>query len=162
MNELEQEQFEAELRRVAPAAVPAEFMARLNQARPQIRLAGPQVTRPEQELSWQFNLSAWLFRWLVPATALVGVALFVWRLSSPGLLTPATAQAPVITADNVQIDHKLVSDFDTVAQLPSGEPVRFRCRTWMDQVVLSDKNRGLLVEQRSPRVEIVPVSYETY
>ena len=160
MNDSELEHFEAELRRIAPARPPAEFMTRLKQARPEPLRA---TTRPanSQPQSW-LGLSQWLWRWFVPATALAGAALFVWWASARGLGTPATLAVAPIKADNVQIDHELVSDFDTVAQLPSGEPVRFRCRTWMDQVVLSDKNRGLLVEHRSPRVEIVPVSYETY
>jgi hypothetical protein len=55
-----------------------------------------------------------------------------------------------------------MSSFDAVARLPGGEPVRFRCENWMDQVVLSDKSRGLVVENRKPRVEVVAMGYETY
>jgi len=33
---------------------------------------------------------------------------------------------------------------------------------WEDQVVLKDKNRGLLVQESVPRWEVVPVRYETY
>jgi hypothetical protein len=62
----------------------------------------------------------------------------------------------------VQIDQALVWSFDAVARLPSGEPIRFRCREWMDQVVLSDRDRGVVFEQRAPRVEVVPVRFETY
>jgi len=85
------------------------------------------------------------------------VGLVVWRVS-----LPAAKAAPALKADNVQIDQELLSAFDTVARLPSGEPVRFRCRTWMDQVVLTDKQRGVVIEQRTPRIEVVPVRFETY
>jgi hypothetical protein len=67
-----------------------------------------------------------------------------------------------LKADDVQIDEQLVSTFDAVAPLPSGEPVRFRCRQWLDEVVLRDSKRGVEVTRRVPRVEVVPVSFETY
>jgi hypothetical protein len=69
---------------------------------------------------------------------------------------------PPLKADSVQIDEQLVGAFDAVGRLPSGEPVRFHCREWMDNVVLRDKTRGVVIEQRTPRVEVVPVRFETY
>ncbi|MEO7677843.1 MAG: hypothetical protein ABIV39_13875, partial [Verrucomicrobiota bacterium] len=73
------------------------------------------------------------------------------------------ATAPVgLSADDVKIDHQLVSSFDAVTYLPGGEPVRLQCENWMDEVVLSDKSQGLVVENRTPRFEIVAVKYETY
>jgi len=68
----------------------------------------------------------------------------------------------MIKADDVEIDQRLVSSFDAVAQLPSGLPVRFRCREWADEVVLRDTARGIVIEQRAPRLEVVPVSFEMY
>jgi hypothetical protein len=56
----------------------------------------------------------------------------------------------------------LVAAFDAVARLPDGQPVRFRCREWSDGVVLRDSARGIVIEQRMPRLEVVPVSFETY
>ena len=156
MNDRELENLEAELRRVVPAPPPEEFMARLLAAKPAL----PAVrTKPLVRLrpSAGFDLSAWLMRWLMPATAVVIGMLVVWRVNLPG----ANA-APALSADNVQIDEQLVSDFDTVAPLASGEPVRFRCRTWMDKVVLRDKARGVMIEKETPRVEVIPVSFETY
>ncbi len=156
MNDMELEHLEAELRRVVPARPPEDFMARLKAAQPampEMRTELPVRARRSAGI----DLSAWLMRWLVPATALLIGALVVWRVSLPG----ANA-APAMSADNVQIDEQLVSAFDTVAPLASGEPVRFRCRTWMDKVVLRDKARGVMIEQETPRVEVIPVSFETY
>jgi hypothetical protein len=68
----------------------------------------------------------------------------------------------LLRADDVKIDQRLVSSFDAVARLPGGEPVRFRCENWMDQTVVSDKSRGLVVENSRPRFEVVPVGFETY
>ena len=65
-------------------------------------------------------------------------------------------------ADNIEIGKELVSSFDAVATLPSGEPVRFRCQQWRNKVVVDDKKQGLLVENWQPRVVVVPVGFETY
>jgi hypothetical protein len=62
----------------------------------------------------------------------------------------------------VQVNQELVSSFDVVAKLPTGEPVRFRCRRWKDQLVVTDKNSGIAIEESNPRVEVVPVRFETY
>src|SRR5260370_31659774 len=64
--------------------------------------------------------------------------------------------------DDVQISRELISAFDAVGQLPSGEPVRFHCRNWMDRVVWSAQDRGLVIERSTPRLEAVPVKFETY
>jgi hypothetical protein len=103
-------------------------------------------------------------RWLVPVTALVVMGALAWRLSQPVIGRPAPeapTPAPTLTADDVQIGEELVSSFDTVARLPSGEPVRFRCRKWMDEMVVHDKQRGVVIQKRTPRLEVVPVRYET-
>ena len=156
MNDMDLEHLEAELRRVVPAPPPEEFMARLLAARPTMPIAQTKpIVRARPYAG--FDLSAWLMRWMLPATALVIGALVVWRVNLPG-----AKAAPALSADNVQIDEQLVSTFDTVAPLASGEPVRFRCRTWMDKVVLRDKERGVMIEQDTPRVEVIPVSFETY
>ena len=56
----------------------------------------------------------------------------------------------------------MVALFDAVAQLPNGQPVRFRCREWADEVVLRDPARGIVIERRTPRLEVVPIRFETY
>ena len=65
-------------------------------------------------------------------------------------------------ADNVEIVEQLVATFDAVAHLPDGAPVRFRCSEWFDDVVLRDSSRGILIQHRMPRLEVEPVSFETY
>ena len=64
--------------------------------------------------------------------------------------------------EDVEIDRQLVALFETVAKLPSGVPVRLRCQEWTDDVVLRDSARGLVIERRTPRLEVVPVSLETF
>jgi len=109
----------------------------------------------------------WLrgWRWLALATPATIGAIMIVRLESSPLTAPAKADpaeiAPV-TASGVQIDHELVSSFDAVAQLPGGEPVRFHCQKWIDQMVLRDKYQRVLLSESSPRLEVVPVRFETY
>ncbi len=158
MNEHEQDPLELELRRLRPAAPPPDLAQRLVAARPCRR--APARRAGEAALSWPA-----LLRWLIPATAVV-VALTIWQgtflrpTGSKNGSNPQTVSA--VRADDVEIGQELVSSFDTVARLPSGEPVRFRCMEWLDEVVVRDKDRGLTIEQRSPRVEVVPVRFETY
>ena len=178
MNENELERFEAQLRSVNPARPPAEFLQRLMsetavlvaERRAQTALAvlseqSEESAAPETVLaSAPAARSSWLplvLRWLVPATAVLVVGAIIWRANLPAGRGPETASNPV-KADDVRIDQQLVSTFDAVAQLPSGEPVRFRCREWMDEVVLRDSRRGVEVARRVPRVEVVPVRFETY
>jgi hypothetical protein len=163
MNDRDDELFEAELHRLKPARSPEEFIARLMAARPVQRVQSSARSRPiPRHSAWW-----WLLRWLAPATAAAAVvALLVWRSLGPETgvqRQPVTAPAsPALKADDVEIDRRLVAAFDAVAQLPSGEPVRFRCREWTDEVVLRDSARGVVIEQRTPRLEVIPVSFETY
>ena len=163
MNDLEEAKLESELRRIHPAQPPRVFMAKLVASRPgQPPRREPSTVRVNRVSNWDL-----VMRWLFPATALLVFSVFCWRLgfvpaSGPTRLRNPAATAAALKADDVQIAHELVSSFDAVARLPSGEPVRFRCRQWMDQVVFSDKDRGIAVEERRPRVEVIPVRFETY
>jgi hypothetical protein len=162
MNDHESELFEVQLRRLRPARPPQELLTRLVGAQPvwsalclapspQVRLAG----------TWW-----WRLRWLATTAATAGIA--VWlagRLSRPVDKLPiqsGLASQPALGADNVEIDRQLVAAYDAVAKMPNGEPVRFRCREWMDEVVLRDSVRGIVIEQRSPHLEVIPVSFDTY
>ena len=77
------------------------------------------------------------------------------------ILRTAPAQT-TLKADTVEIAREWVGSFDAVARMPGGEPVRFRCREWTDAVVWRDSAHGIVVEQRTPRLEVVPVSFDTY
>lgn len=159
MNDRDHELFEAELRKLSPAKPPAELMAKLAAAAP---------ARVHQPSTTNYQPSWWLLlRWLAPAAAVAAVvALLVWAPSRHGNRQespqPSAAAQPALKADNVEFDQQLVASFDAVARLPSGQPVRFRCREWADAVVLRDSASGIEVEQRTPRLEVVPVSFETY
>jgi hypothetical protein len=109
-----------------------------------------------------------VLRFLVPAAAVALLTLLLWHRGLQRENAPITkhdrarSPAPVARVDDVKIAEDLVSSFDTVARLPDGEPVRFRCRQWVDKVTLSDNAHGIVLEQRTPRMEIIPVGFETY
>lgn len=163
MNEHEHELFEAELRRIQPARLPDDFAERLAATQPGATpRRSEQDARASQPAHWRT-----LIRWFVPtaASAAALVALAFWlkaperRTSTP----PSTATVPpTLRADDVEIDRQLIGTFEAVATLPSGEPIRIRCREWMDEVVLRDTARGVAIKQRTPRFEVVPVSFETF
>ncbi len=122
MNENEHEQFEAELRKFPPARLPEQFMARILAAKPCVQ-SFPEA-KPRQLAGWPDLLG--VLRWLAPVTAAAVIALVIWRRESPAGPAPAPVGAPKIAsirADGVQVDQKLVSSYDAVAELPSGEPV---------------------------------------
>jgi len=163
MNDHELECFEAELRRLKPAEPPEEFMARLAAARPMDSAQADALSRPARTPEgWRV-----LLRWLAPATAVAVAAVLLARYS-PGPENRSSsgpviaAAAPALKADQVEIDRQLVGAFDTVAHLPGGEPVRLSCREWVDNMVLRDTKRGIEVEQRTPRLEVIPVGLATY
>lgn len=161
MNEREDELFETELRRLKPARLPDPLHARLEDLPPtapaQNEVRGPSIASFRR---------AWLWlRWLAPATMIVLAVLVVvsqgdhHRNTSPPAISPPV---PSLRADQVEIDRQLLDSFDTVAELPDGEPVRFRCQQWVDEVTLRDSASGVEVVQRTPRINVVPVSFAVY
>jgi hypothetical protein len=161
VNEHELERYEAELRRTPPARLPEHFMARLQASKPCPEPARrtPIEAAPEWTRWWRLG------RWLAPAmaVAVVGLLLARGKFNSESIADKKPLVAAYgLKADDVQVDQELVSSFDVVATLPGGQPVRFRCRQWKDQLVVTDKSRGVEIEQNSPRVEVVPVRFETY
>ena len=165
MTDQEQNRFEAELRERRPRRVPEDLWSRLlaPAARPS---RARQVASP-----WSAPVAVGLqrvLRFLVPVAGVAVLTLLLWHRSMQRENPPMTHSQPPASAatraqaDDVKVAQDLVTSFDTVAKLPSGEPVRFRCRQWVDKVVLRDNAHGLVLEQRTPRVEIVPVGFETY
>jgi hypothetical protein len=169
MNEEEQQRFEEQLGRFPPARLPEQLMARILAAKPCVQ------SRPKIQSRQLAGLPDWFraLRWLAPAAAaaviLVGVARHE-RTPAREALEPrhesgdvaARGAAAPIRADDAEVDQKLESSYDVVAQLPSGVPIRFRVEKWRDEVVLQDTNRGLIVAQTMPRWEVAPVRFETY
>ena len=156
MNELEEQQFEAELRRMVPARLPEDFRERLEAAKFE---ACTRKTIPSPRAT---HWTAW--RWLAPALAVLvaGSLLMTTNFTATRSVSTPLAAAGGLKADDVQVDQELVSSFDVVAKLPGGQPVRFRCREMRDQLKVSDKVRGVEIETSSPRVEVTPVRFETY
>jgi hypothetical protein len=161
MNEQDNELFEVELRRLKPARLPDELQSRLEAAIPQ-----PPPHRDVQRPPRVEPSAWWLWlRWLAPASAVALVLLLVvaqGNRNNTGTPPGTAAAEQPMKADQVEIDRKLLASFDTVASLPDGEPVRFRCREWVDAVTLRDSVRGVEVINRTPRIEVVPVSFESY
>jgi len=155
MNDREREVMEVELRRCQPGQPPRELIERMLAAVP-----APPSPRPQRRpiatrsTEWWWT---WL-RWLAPVSA-VGLLAFVSVRQIPWALNHPLAG---INADDVQISHKLVSSYDAVGELPGGESVRFRVREWSDSTMFQDSARGLMVEQSQPRLEVLPVRFETY
>ena len=159
MTDHEQNRFEAELRRTRPAKLPEDYWSRLLEAaRP--TEGSPVALGPAPVVMGLQRV----LRFLIPATVAALLILIAWRVSlqpKKAVTLPQTA-AVKLPADELHIDQDLVSSFDALAKLPSGEPVRFQCRRWMDRVTFSDKQHGLVLQQSSPRLEVVAVRYETY
>jgi len=163
--EREQKEFEATLRKTRLVKLPEELRSRLLAAAP------PRKARSAPP--WPaLAVMGWLrvLRLAIPAAAVVLIAaVVVWRNVSPSKTVAKSAKsksgmvmAAPLKADDVKIDQELVSSFDTLARLPGGEPVRFRCNQWMDQITLSNKAQGLVLQERTPRLEVVTVGFETY
>jgi len=162
MNEFEPEQLEVELQRLRPAAAPEELIARLAAHSPGTGNSYP--ARPPIAPG-RFLPGRW-FGWFAPLAAAAAAAFFYIRHPSEPSGQPPPQMAPAamsaVKADNVEIVQQLVATFDAVAHLPGGEPVRFRCSEWFDDVVLRDSAKGILIEHRIPRLEVQPVGFETY
>jgi hypothetical protein len=166
MNDRDPRLFEAELVRLKPAQPPEEFLDRLAAMRP----VSPAPREARSRLVPPPAAWWWRLRWWASATAAAAIAvvviLLVWRwpVSTSKPINPSATVSPprAVKSEDIEIDQRLIATFDAVARMPSGEPVRFRCREWTDEVVLRDSVRGVVIERQTPRLEIVPVSFETY
>ena len=164
MTELGPDSFEAELRKLNPAAPPQELRSKLDSLWPRRSV---RVDAPSSSGLRGAGVLA-RFWWSIATAAALATAIAVLypyhstpiqKSSGPSLTKAAQAQPK---ADQIEIDQQLLSVFDAIARLPTGEPVRFHCREWMDEIVLRDSSRGLVFERQMPRLEVVPVRFETY
>lgn len=162
MKDFELEQFEAELEALRPAHPDPAALERLRSELSAKRAAGQALspTSPAGPPNWTF------LRWLIPgaiAACTLALGWITYRDSGRRTAPPvAVVAAPALKADKVEIDRQWVADFDAVARLPDGVPLRFRCEQWLDKVRVRDSATGLVLERTTPRLEIVPVSLETY
>ncbi len=161
MKEQDNVLFEAELRRLKPGKLPgaleSHLAAALDRAKKQETNRPPLHVKPP---AWWF----WM-RWLAPATVVALAFLLVMTQANRPLPAESTATdnaGSSLKADKVKIDRKLLASFDTVASLPDGEPIRFHCREWVDAVTLRDSATGVEIVRRTPRIEVIPVSFETF
>jgi hypothetical protein len=171
MNEPDLELFEQELRALRPAAPPPDLMTRLGCAQPSVAplsasRRSASLSSPGADIFGRFIRWPFLLRWLIPAAALALAVGLVWPMvvkhSHPKTARRAAAPPGMLRADSVRLDQQLVGTFEAVGRLPDGEPVRFRYQQWMDQLVVKDDTSGVVIQQRTPRVEVIPVGLETY
>ena len=156
-NELDK--LETELRQIPPAEVPLELMEKLRAATPEMRPVNRRRISPT--FRWLDILTGWR---VIATTAAAAIALVVWLVSRPSakLGKSTLPKSAGMDVSAVQSGHSLLASFDMVAQLPGGEPVRFRCREWQDDVVIHDNVHGLVISKSTPRIEVIPVRFETY
>jgi hypothetical protein len=161
MNDPEFDAFEAELRAISPAAPPQELVEKLMAARSSVKVPAAPVQEPEPGLGTGLHA---LWRWLIPATAVAALAVAgtVLLVRAPVKPAPGLAVSEPAPQETIEIDRQLLLAYDTVAELASGEPVRFHCREWEETVTVRDPVRGIAIERRTPRLEVTPVRLETY
>jgi hypothetical protein len=153
MSDFDPSRLEAELRALVPARPPRHLLNKTLEC-----LSPSEVENPDW--SWHDALG-----WLIPALGLGLIALFVLILPSAWVRRPAAHLPAAFTslkADRVEINRQLLANYDAVGRLPTGEPVRFRCAQWVDKVSVSDSAAGFRIERTIPRLEIVPIGFETY
>jgi hypothetical protein len=153
-----QDRIEASLRRISPAAPPPELLARLRAAR---TACPPTPVAPPPAASRWTQLQM-LWRALSVGAPAAALLLLLWLAWAPAPITGNSALAAKRGTDAVQVGHSLVASFDTIAQLPGSAPVRLRCREWQDNIVIHDPVHGVEVTQTTPRVEVIPIRFETY
>jgi hypothetical protein len=163
MNDSELDAFEKELRLLRPSRPPGALTRQLLAAAPAPAPGTRSTACHESGNSPAWPFAQW-FGWLAPTMAVLICGLFVWmseqRVSKQGI--PAHGMADRLRADDISVDQHLVSSFDAIAELPDGEPVRFQYREWRDTVNVRDLSRGVAIQRESPRIEVIPVRFETY
>jgi hypothetical protein len=110
--------------------------------------------------------SAWRtwLRWLAPVAgvaAALALVLIVRQEPKPTAATAAENAQPRII-EEVELDKQLIAAYEGVAELPGGLPLLFRCYGWQEQLTFRDASGAIEVEQRGPRLEIVPVGFDVY
>src|ERR1700722_3441693 len=124
MTEQEQERFEIELRKIAPARLPEDLIIRLRAAITGLQPGGRLMPRSRSRLAHWFAGVRWALAATSVAVAAILVVVMQLRPNAlPRKISPVVL--PEIKASSVQIDHTLVSSFYAIAQLPGGEHVRF-------------------------------------
>ena len=163
MSDHELNSFETELRRLRPASAPDAFVTRLQEVSGGDTACDKTATPVRTPVSVVPIWRNWL-KWLAPVAG--AALLLVWVL----VQRPDQEPAPVELAENspppiieeVELDKQLVAAFEGVAETPGGMPLRFRCYGWQEALTLRNASGDIEVEQRAPRLEIVPVGFDVY
>ena len=150
MSDFDPSQLESELRAFVPAQPPRHVVNKT------LERLSPSET---EDRGWGLHDA---LSWLIPALGVGLVAVLVLILPSAWVRRPTAAADTSLKADQVEINRQLLANYDAVGRLPDGEPVRFRCAQWVDKVSVSDSAAGFRIERTIPRLEIVPIGFETY
>lgn len=153
MSDFDHGQLEAELRALAAARPPRRLLNKVLE-----RLSPGEV----EDSGWHWRDA---LNWLIPALGIGLIVVLVLFLPSAWVPRPA-AHLPMVNtslkSEPIEIDHELLANYDAVGRLPDGRPVRFHCAQWVDKVSFSDAAAGFRIERTTPRLEIVPIDFETY
>lgn len=153
----DEHEFESELRRLKPAPLPDELQRRLEFC----SAAKPREAPVRRVRVWELFVTS--LRWLAPASvAILLLVSLLWHGHRERERARTVAAIPAFNADHVEIERELIDSFETVASTSDGEPVRFRIEQWMEAVTLRDTARDVEVVRRTPRIEVVPVSFGSY
>ncbi|HLH55534.1 MAG TPA: hypothetical protein VKY92_18180 [Verrucomicrobiae bacterium] len=156
MNEFGPDPYESELRSLHPARPHPQALKHIRQELEQLRSSVDLRAKPAKRPLPQ------LLKWLLPASLAAAACVFALAGHEARKPAPALATSSPLKADHVEIDRQWITNFDAIANLPDGEPVRFRCEQWMDKVRVRDSSAGLVLERSTPRLEIVPVKLDIY
>lgn len=163
MSEHDLKSLEAELRRMRPARAPGPFVNRLQCA---VRNSSFQTAPAQARDADRASDSIWqaCLRLLLPvgSAAIILAVLLLTRKTSEPSASDVASSAAAQAIDEVELDQQLVAAFEGVAQLPGGPPLRFRCYSWQEELTFRDANGALEVEQRQPRLDVVPVGFDVY
>ncbi len=160
----ELEELEKELAAMRPAPAPESLLNRLREL--PLKSADKTVRRESPGLLELLLNALRPFATAAAALLLVAACAGWWwqarQVAPVGRTVISAPIDPVLTAKEVDIEQTLIASFETVARLPDGQSVRFRYEEWLDEFRVRDAMRGMVLEKREPRVEIIPIRYETY
>jgi hypothetical protein len=162
MSDLDIKKLEKNLQSMRPARPPDRLLERVVQELSSNGLKSHPSHQARATATW-----GWL-RWFAPAACAM-IILGLLTVDHPKTDSPhvpaieiPSPPAATLKADKIEIERKLVADYDAIGRMPNGRPVRFRCEQWTDRVKVRDSAAGLVVERTIPRLEIVPVNFEVY
>ena len=138
---------EEALRGMRPAEMPSQLMARLTAARPQ----------PGRRVMWQDVL----FRWLLPLTAsvCVAVATFFWlEKNRPSAVVATEQPPPPVESQDYLVSARPVG----IVVAPNQRPYRIMEVEWLEHETVRAGAGGPALHTATTRRDVIPVALELY